>query len=172
MKKISREKDDLLLRYLDGELSPTEAAQVEAELQQEQLSKRLGELQSVNSYLKKKGKLEMPSKNFTQKVMDGLATQAVRKTTSYKRGLFLLIGTVVASGIALALISIGTFDGSVPVVIDSPVNNKILTIPTFSIPFNGKVMVNAIIFLNLILAFVLLDRTILRPLFQRREVVG
>lgn len=172
MKKISKEKDDQLLRYLDGDLSPTELQLVENDLHQEAIKQRLAELKSVHGFLNRRGKLEMPSKNFTQKVMDGLATQVMQKAISYKRGLFLLIGTLVASGIALALISIGTFDGSVPVTIDSPIDTKLLTIPSLRIPFNGKVMVNTIIFINLIFVFVLIDRTILRPLFQRRAMVG
>jgi hypothetical protein len=52
------------------------------------------------------------------------------------------------------------------------IKNKWMTFPPFSIPFNGKVLVNSIIFLNLGLALILLDRTVLRPLFQKRAAVG
>jgi hypothetical protein len=38
--------------------------------------------------------------------------------------------------------------------------------PTFSL--SGRVIVNSIIILNLALAFIVLDKTILRPLFQKR----
>jgi hypothetical protein len=36
------------------------------------------------------------------------------------------------------------------------------------IPVDGKWIVNIIIFLNIAVAFIVLDRTILHPLFQRR----
>ena len=174
MKKLSQEKDDLLIRYLDGDLSSGEREAVEKDLLSEEPGRqRLEYLQSVQTYLKKRARLEMPSKNFTEKVLDGLSTVPIRTSLSYKRGLLLLLGTLLASGIALALLSAGVFDApTAPLVVDAPIDSELFKVPTISIPFNGKLIVNGIIFLNLGLAFVLFDRTVLRPWFQKRTSMG
>lgn len=162
------------MRYLDGDLTPHEQESFKQELlANPQLQKRLDEVQPVHTYLKGKARLEHPSKNFTQKVMEGLSSTPIRTALSYKRGLLLFVGTLLASAIALVLLSSGVFDApTTPLVVDAPIQNELINVPSLRIPFNGKIIVNGIIFLNLGLALILLDRTILRPLFQRRAEVG
>lgn len=175
MNKLSPAKDEELLRYLDGELDPAQKINLEAEIQNSTLlRKRLEELQSVRSFLMRKVILETPSKNFTQKVMEGLEAQPVRSLFSPRKGLLLLIGVIIASAISLMLLTNGVFDQtSTSLIVDAaPIKNKWIQDPSFSIPFNGKILVNGILFLNLGLALILLDRTILRPLFQKRTSVG
>jgi hypothetical protein len=175
MNKLSPAKEEELLRYLDGELDTVEKINLETEIQHsELLKKRLEELRVVQSFLVHKATLDTPSKNFTQKVMDGLDAQPVRLLISPRKGLLLLIGIIIASGISLMLLTNGVFDQTTTsLVMDAaPLKNKWMEDTTFSIPFNGKILVNGIIFLNLALALVLLDRTILRPLFQKRSSLG
>lgn len=174
MKKLSAEKEEQLLRYLDGELDGPTSQLLEVELQQsELLQARLEELRMVDSVLAQRGRMEAPSKNFTQKVMSGLDSKPVTSILTPRKGLLLFIGSIIASGIALALLTAGVFDATTtPLVLDSPVATDWIKIPTISIPFNGKVLVNGILILNLALAFVLLDRTILKPIFQRRISSG
>ena len=173
MNKLSPAKEEELLHYLDGELGSVQKASLEAEIQGSILLKnRLQELQTVQSFLMRKATLESPSKNFTLKVMEGLDTQPVRSLFSPRKGLLLLIGVIIASGISLMLLTSGVFDSTTTsLIVDAP-KNKWIQDPSFSIPFNGKILVNGIIFLNLALALVLLDRTILRPLFQKRTSMG
>ena len=106
--------------------------------------------------------------------MEGLEAQPIRSLFSPRKGLLLLIGVIIASGISLMLLTNGVFDAtSTSLLVDAaPIKNKWIQDPSFSIPFNGKILVNGIIFLNLALALVLLDRTILRPLFQKRTSMG
>jgi hypothetical protein len=123
----------------------------------------------IQAHLSRKTTLELPSKNFTQKVMEGLEMQPARPLLSPRKGLLLLIGILIASGISLMLLTNGVFDQTTTsLMVDAPIKNKWIEDTTFSIPFNGKILVNGILFLNLGLALVLLDRTILRPLFQKR----
>ena len=173
MNKLSPAKEEELLHYLDGELGSVQKVSLEAEIQGSILLKnRLQELQTVQSFLMRKATLESPSKNFTLKVMEGLDTQPVRSLFSPRKGLLLLIGVIIASGISLMLLTSGVFDSTTTsLIVDAP-KNKWIQDPSFSIPFNGKFLVNGIIFLNLALALVLLDRTILRPLFQKRTSMG
>jgi len=171
MNKLSPAKEEELLRYLDGELEPSHKIKLDAELQgATDLKERLEELRVIRSFLTSQATLETPSKTFTQKVMAGLDAQPVKSLFSPRKGLLLLIGVIIASVLALMLLSNGVFDQTnTSLLVDTgPIKNKWIQETTFSIPFNGKILVNGIIFLNLALALVLLDRTVLRPLFQKR----
>jgi len=170
MNNLSPAKEEELLRYLDGEFDISQRKILEAEIQQSELLKnKLEELKLIQAHLTRKATLEAPSKNFTQKVMEGLEMQPARPLLSPRKGLLLLIGILIASGISLMLLTNGVFDQTTTsLVLDAPVKNKWIEDTTFTIPFNGKILVNGILFLNLGLALVLLDRTILRPLFQKR----
>ena len=107
-----------------------------------------------------KNKLESPSSNFTHRVMMNLHRMPVASSLSPKNGVLLLCGTILALTILTALVGGGMFD-SVIKTIDVP---QVKT----SIPVNGKWIVNGLVVLNIVVAFILLDRTILRPLFNRR----
>ena len=160
--------DDHLLRYLNSELEANEVAALKTQLDETPaLTQRLDELRAIQIYLKQTNVLENPSSNFTAVVMQGL-DRVKTQNISARRGLILLIGSIVASGIALGLLTMGAFDTSTSLLIEPVVQTKFIEIPKISIPFNTKVLINGIIFLNLGLLFVLLDRTILKPLFQNR----
>jgi hypothetical protein len=81
-----------------------------------------------------------------------------------------LSGVLVAVGIASILVSAGVFDNLNTTIdlnrVELPKKYFERSLP--SIPFSGKVIVNIIIILNLGLAWLVLDRAILKPLFQRR----
>jgi anti-sigma factor RsiW len=174
MNKLSPAKEEELLRYLDGELETSQKIKLEAELQgTPDLKERLEELRTIRSFLVRTATFETPSKTFTQKVMAGLESQPVKSMLSPRKGLLLLMGVIIASVLALMLLSNGVFDQTSSLLVDTaPIKNKWIEETTFSIPFNGKILVNGIIFLNLALALVVLDRTVLRPLFQKRASVG
>jgi len=165
MGKLSSAKEEQLLRYLDGELDAAEKIKLDTEIQSSSLLKtRLNELETVRSFLIHRATLEIPSRNFTQKIMERLDAQPVIS----------LYGVIIASGILVTLTTYGVFDQtSTSLILDtSPLRNKWMQDVSLSIPFNGKILMNGIIFLTLGLALILLDRTILRPLFQRRTSSG
>jgi hypothetical protein len=93
---------------------------------------------------------------------------------SIRNSILLLAGILVAVGIASALVAAGVFDNVTPTLdlsgIALPTRYFQKSLP--SIPFNGKIVMDIIIFLNLGLAWIVLDRAILRPLFQRRMQEG
>jgi hypothetical protein len=107
-----------------------------------------------------KNKLESPSSNFTHRVMMNLHRMPAASSLSPKNGILLLCGTILALTILTTLLGGGMFD-SVIRTIDLP---QIKT----TIPVNGEWIVDGLILLNIVLAFLLFDRTILRPLFNRR----
>lgn len=107
-----------------------------------------------------KNKLESPSSNFTHRVMMNLHRMPAASSLSPKNGVLLLCGTILALTLLTLLLGGGMFD-SVIKTIDVP---QVKT----TIPVNGKWIVNGLVVLNIVLAFLLLDRTILRPLFNKR----
>jgi hypothetical protein len=163
--------DDELLNFLDGMGSEPERKILEKTINENQSAqKRLKELQHIHFFLQNQKGLEQPSKNFTEKVMSGLKTDSSFTFFSPKNGLILLLGLIVASGLALALLSSGTFDQLHTMfnINSIPLKTDVVKIPT-SIPFDLKLFVKVFVMINLIIALVLLDRTILRPIFQKRS---
>lgn len=101
--------------------------------------------------------------------MSRLDRYATEGPLSMGSSLLLLGGILVTAAIAVLLLSAGYFDGAT--ILD--VRN--LSITSEYIPKNlpgisvdGETIVNAIVLLSLAMAFVLLDRAILRPWFSRR----
>src|SRR6266516_2108331 len=103
--------DDQLLNYLDGMGTEVERRDLKEAINKNPLTqKRLRELERVHFFLQNQKGLEQPSKNFTDKVMEGLHTKPSFTFFSPKNGLILLAGLIVASGLALTLLSSGSFD--------------------------------------------------------------
>lgn len=162
--------DDELLNFLDGTGSEHERRNFEKSVNENPANqKRLRELEAVHFFLRSQKGIEQPSKNFTEKVMERLHTKPSFTFFSPKNGLILLAGLLVASGLALMLASSGAFDQLHTVFnFKSPVNTDIVKIPK-SVPFDIKVFVKVFVLINLAIGFLLLDRTILRPIFQKRS---
>lgn len=163
--------DEELLDFLDGKSSTGDRARIENTMAvNSSVKKRIEELQAVHLFLQTQNTLVHPSKKFTNKVMENLHRQSAA-ILSPKNGMLLLLGILVASGLALALVSTGTFDhwqGTLPFDASS-LKNKWIDVPS-SLPFDIKVFVKGIVLLNAVLALLLLDRTILRPFFQNRRL--
>lgn len=170
MKKIPQSIDDKLLDYLDGKLSQHELSVLEEQIQRdEHIKARLESLRLTHQVLNQ-FKLEQPSKNFTQVLMQRLDQAPARNSSfSLRNGIFLLVGVLVAAGIASLLVSIGVFDTSTTIDLNNVnIPEKYIREPLPTIPISGKLIVNIVIMLNLGLAWIVLDRTILKPYFQRR----
>jgi anti-sigma factor RsiW len=170
MSQLPSSIDDQLLDYLDGTLPAGERAVVEALMQHnDSVASRFEELRFMHVLMAGQ-KPEVPALDFTAKVMRGLDPKPAALHLSIRQAVFVVVGILAIIGIAAALVSAGVFDGMLTTVDLNRVapSTRLFkdSLPAFSL--NGKVIVNGIIFLNLALAFVVLDRAILRPFFQRR----
>ena len=103
--------------------------------------------------------------------MNNLHRVAPAPMVTPKNGLLLLFGILVAIGIGASLVDVGFYNSLNGILsfeqLKLPSGIKTPTLP--SIPFNGRLLVNSVIALNLALAFILLDRIVLRPFFNRRS---
>jgi hypothetical protein len=168
--KLSQTQEETLLNYIDGTLSASEREKLEELMKSTPaIAARLTELRTLDESLRTV-KLEQPSKNFTQMVM-GKLDQYPSQSRSFSsfNGILLLAGVLVAIGIGALLVSAGVFDTPGSIDLNQTIGpNKYIQKPLPSIPFNGKLIVNIIILLNLALAFLVLDRAVLKPWFEKR----
>jgi hypothetical protein len=162
--------DDKIFQFLDGQLPMQEKEKFEASLKSnEALRLRFSELKLIHDKLKQ-AKLESPSLNFTSHVMSKLGTFASPARLSPKNGLMLLLGVGVATMLGVYALSTGWFDQLTGAITFEQFNlpKTVIKQPLPSIPFNGGLIVKVLIGLNLAIAFVLFDRTILQPYFRNR----
>ena len=173
MKPLTQKDLDDLASYIDDELGMSEREEFEQRLATNKLLQdRFASLLDVHQMMKAQP-LQAPSRNFTQRVMENLDQYSPPMLSfSIRNGIFLLAGVLLAGVLAMYLAGSGAFDG--PVTISSPVDptlsERFLNRTLPSVSFDGKVLVNAIVLLNLALGWLVLDRTILRPWFRRRLV--
>ena len=121
------------------------------------------ELRVIDDTLGKNKKLETPSSNFTHRVMMNLHSIPVASSLSPKNGIFLLAGTIIAVLLLTFLVGTGTFDTVNETIYLPEVKNL-----DVSVPVKGNWVMKGLIILNIVLAFILFDRTILRPFFSKR----
>jgi hypothetical protein len=173
MKKIPQHLEDTLLNYADGLLNDSEKETFENLLRTDMaLQNRLEEIRKANVILQHVT-LEQPSRNFTLTVMNRLDESPVRTGLSIRNGILLLTGIIIVMAIAVLLLSAGVFDQQTTFDLNHfGLLQRYIKQTLPGIPVNGKWLVNAIILLNLALAFVVLDRAILKPFFQRRVRIG
>ncbi|MEJ7644366.1 MAG: hypothetical protein WKF87_07210 [Chryseolinea sp.] len=172
MEKLTQLQQDQLLEYLDGNLNEIEKKKFEeAILKNSLLRSRLEEVQSIHTLLQF-SKQDHPAKNFTDLVMANLTNYpAAYSSTSVRNGIFLLLGVLLAVGIGTVLLTEGIFDNTIATldVGNASFFERIGQRAIPAIAINGKIVVNIIILLNLGLAWLVLDRAILRPLFRKRS---
>lgn len=174
MKKIPQALEEMLFDYIDGTLNAADKQRLETELSRNKaLKARLDELQNVELWLSKIPLEEMPSRNFTHQVMGKLDQYPRAPTLTSRNGIFLLAGILVAVGLATILVSSGVFDSvQTTINLNQELPQKYIPKSLPPIALSGKLIVNIVILLNLGLAWLVLDRAILKPLFQRRMHAG
>ncbi len=128
------------------------------------------ELNAIDRYFETV-RIEQPSANFTQHVMSNLHRASAAALGLPSRNKMLMLAGILATiGIAILLLAGGAFENVTTITVDQDIlpNNQIREyIPT--IPFNGKLVINIVILMNLALAFIILDRAVLKPWFERRR---
>jgi hypothetical protein len=162
--------DDRIFRYLDGQLPMHEKEKFEIDLKlNDELRTRFHELKLIHVKLTH-STLESPSSNFTARVMSNLGSFASPVRLSPKNGLMLLLGVGIAMTLGVYSLSSGLFDQLSGAITLETFNlpKTVIKQPLPAIPLNGGLVMKVLIGLNLAIAFVLFDRTILQPFFRNR----
>ena len=171
MERLTEKQQNLLSQYVDGTLTSDERKSVDIALQtSEAMREHLSLLMLIGQTLKDT-RPEPLAKSFTDQVMINLQQYPSTATSSSLRnGIMLLIGVLMAVGVALVLVGNGVFDTTITAFDPSEfeVTKRFIKNPLPAVSLSGKLLVNSIIILNIALAWIVLDRTILKPLFQKR----
>jgi len=160
-----------LLEYIDGTLPAAETKALEQELKKDiALRVKLNELRENHAALRTSLPLEQPSRDFTLKIMGNLHQAPLPQPgQSIRKSILLLAGALIAAVGTAILVASGLFD-TVTTTLDlnavKPADLVKDTMPTLNI--NGRILINAVVIANIIIAFIVLDRTVLKPLFQKR----
>ncbi|MCZ8021768.1 MAG: hypothetical protein O9302_09845 [Cyclobacteriaceae bacterium] len=159
-------------RYLDHDMSEEEKIVFLAAVKTDKNLEKILEEENLIRLHFTRIKLSEPSAGFTNLVMEKIQKVQGEFSISIKRSMLLLAGVLVVTLLTAFLVSKGIFDspGTIKLPEVNPVVNQYLpNMPEASqFTINNKIVVNGIIILNLIIGFVLLDRTVLRPFFQKR----
>jgi hypothetical protein len=165
MKMHETDWDERMQKFLDGEL---DAADVRALLEAAQrdvvLAAKLNAMKSVHQYLGR-SVLESPSAGFTQRMMARLEHLPHTVRHSPRNGLLLLMGVLVACTVLILILGHEALPGGT-----LRMDTSRLPLPDVNIHLtvNLKWVINGLILVNLALGFLVLDRTVLRPFFERR----
>jgi anti-sigma factor RsiW len=167
--KITEKIERQLLDYIDGSLPEKDKAAFEELLATNaELRCLYQDLQNIEATAREQ-RPESPSRNFTARVMAGLHQSPLRNTPSILNSILLLAGILIVVGLCIALLSSGVFDQSATIRLgEIALLRKYMEIRLPSIGVDGKLLVTSIIFLNLAIALIVLDRSVLKPFFQRR----
>lgn len=170
MKEDFNDSDQRLFDYLDGLLSTEEKRLFEESIRQTPSLQKMVEEQRLLESSLKTIRLTEPSASFTNNVMARIKESPQSQGLSMRNGILLLVGVMVVSLLAVMLVQAGVFDGNTALNVgkDTGLLGKYIKQPLPSISISGKWIVNIIILINLILGFVILDRAVLRPFFERR----
>lgn len=164
--------DARLLEYLDGTLTTRQQQILEQQLEVDsRMRARLSYLRSAHNTMRQAITLEQPSRDFTLNVMGNLHRLPLEAPgPSIRKSIMLLAGALIAALGTAILLSTGMFDlVSTPIdltAVKIPGDFVRPSLPTISV--SGRVMLNTVIILNIVLGWIVLDRTILKPLFFRR----
>jgi hypothetical protein len=160
-----------MVQYLDGDMNATEKSEFEAWLARDPaLKSQLEEFRKTESFAKA-NIVDQPTRSLTQKVMANLHVVSVPGSgSSIRQSLIIIAGLVTLVMIFAVLLSTGMFDSAVVTVnpqnIGLPKLQPLEQIPSINISL--KLIVNVVLFLNLIIGLIVLDRSVLKPLHQRR----
>ena len=172
MKKPLPITDDILLDYIDGLLSEEESQAVSEACKDENIAKRLAELQYVDGLLSTSFVMETPSPDFNVGVMNKL-DEPIRKygTNRSWRGLSMVL-------FSLALVIIGSImltDNVISLEAFRLYNanplHQLIDVSSISMPdsLNLRLVTQVLLFSVLIIALLLLDKIVFRPFFQNRK---
>jgi hypothetical protein len=171
MTKNMKFTEELIVKYLDEELSSTEAAAFELELT---VNKSFAELferhEAIHSSLSK-SKVLSPSTNFTTRVMTTVGSLSFSSSNFFNRTrLYVLLLIIIALATTLYYLSMQFYP-----TMGNEISNE-LTMKDFTVNLqpaqqllDSALLFKIVFYVNGLVCLLLLDRAILKPYFERRK---
>ncbi len=159
--------DEKIMDYLDGLLPAEERRQLERELlASPRLRERLEVFRMVAQTFSKQI-VQQPSKDFTESVLSDLHRKRVGAGFSPRNGFLLFVGVVVAVLVVSFFLGNGFYANQLDIATKEVAFPQLKqSIPAFNV--NSNLIINGILIVATAISFVVLDRTVLKPLFQKR----
>lgn len=165
--------EEKLLDYLDGTLPPAAAQALEERLKTDtRLRNQLARLTQAEKYMQAFNTHKpVPDAHFTHQVM-----QCIRKhpqaqvTPSIYRGVLLMAASLFAGVAICVLLYAGYFDHVASLNLNRQFLHQYIHQSVPIITLRGTTIAYVILAGNLILAWLVLDKTVLKPWFQRPHV--
>lgn len=171
-KKDPAALEDALSRYLDGTQDEAEKAWLDAlQAQDAGIKQRVEDLDAVHQVLQAESVVS-PTPHFTQRVMAALEPLPQTSRLPARRvwrSVALLTGVLAVTAIVMTWLSSDMFAGVAVQQVGVPYADQ-WNLPHWSIALKGKWLLYPIIVMNMVLGWMLLDRAILKPLFQHRRL--
>jgi hypothetical protein len=171
-KKDTSALHDALGRYLDGTLDEADKAWLEdLQAQNAGVKQRVEDLDTIHQVLQAEGVMR-PSPKFTQHVMAALEPvpqASLLPVGRVWRSAALLTGVLAVTGIIITWLSSDMFAGVTVQQVAVPYADQ-WNLPQWSFAVKEKWLLYPIITINMVLGWILLDRAILKPLFQHRRL--
>ncbi len=163
--------EEIIVKYLDGELSVAEANTFESELTNNKSFADLYERHQAihNSLLNKK--VLSPSQGFTDRVMASVSSLSFSSNTFFNRTrLYVLLLIIIALATTLYYFSAQFYPA-----IGSEISNE-LTLKDFTLNLqpaqqllDSALLFKIVFYVNGLVCLLLLDRAIFKPYFERRK---
>jgi hypothetical protein len=159
--------DEKMMDYLDGLLPAEERAQLERELlTSPRLRERL-EMFRLLAQTFSKQSVQQPAKDFTESVLSDLHRKRLGAGFSPRNGFLLFVGVVVAVLVVSFFLGNGFYGDQLNIATKELALPQLKqSIPAFNV--NSNLIINGILIVASAISFVVLDRTVLKPLFQKR----
>ncbi|MEN8248339.1 MAG: hypothetical protein ABFS32_05370 [Bacteroidota bacterium] len=163
--------EELIMQYLDGNLSKEEAHRVEIAIDEDDLLKKLFERHNAIHQTLNESSVYSPSTDFTDSVMNAvrLVKQSEGKFFNRLRliSLFLIVFIVVTSLYYLGV----SFYPTMGSIMTDEISLREFTVnmkPAKDL-LNSDVLFKIVLYVNGIIGLFLLDRAVLKPYFTRRR---
>jgi hypothetical protein len=171
-KKDTSALNDALGRYLDGTQGEAEKAWLEdLQAQDAGVKQSIEDLDTIHQVLQAEGVMR-PSPKFTQHVMAALEPVPQASLLPVRRvwrSAALLTGVLAVTGIIITWLSSDMFAGVTVQQVGVPYTDQ-WGLPHWSFAVKEKWLLYPVIAINMVLGWILLDRAILKPLFQHRRL--
>lgn len=163
--------EDIIFKYLDGELSADEKVLFDKELKLDEVFAELFEHHRTIHLTLSKEQLVSPTQNFAAEVMSSVRVSNITESKFFNKMRLLILSLIVVV-VATTLYYLSMkFYPTLGLTISNEINLKDVTLnlqPAQQL-LNSDILFKVVFYVNGLISLLLLDRAILKPYFARRK---
>jgi len=163
--------EEIILKYIDGDLNETESRQINAELKQnKELATTIKQQQILHDSLLERT-LVSPSQGFASRVMNDVSATRIQEPGFFNKGRLLVIILVSLAVFTTAYYFAVQFYPSLAGAVNGDISIKNLTVDIRPLQkiLSSTLIFKVVLYVNGFISLLLLDRAVLKPYFARRK---